>query len=138
MTHVFSLEAMAACEQRGHAFAWVRTWHDVGFDECTRCGLTRPGGAEEPAAGIMPGATVEQPLSVAPPSHEEPAAAATHYADATDAANQRRRGRPANIDRDGEIRWRRGNGESPKSLAKEFGVSLCRIYQITSNSKGEA
>ena len=43
MGHVFSLQAIATCEQQGHEFAWVQAWHDVGFDECRRCGLTRPG-----------------------------------------------------------------------------------------------
>lgn len=57
MTHVFSLDAIATCEQRGHAFAWVETWHGIGFDECSRCGVT--GATRERSAGILPGATVD-------------------------------------------------------------------------------
>lgn len=59
MTHVFSLDAIATCEQRGHAFAWVETWHGIGFDECSRCGAT--GATRERSAGILPGATVDAP-----------------------------------------------------------------------------
>jgi len=125
LTHVFSLEAMATCEQRGHAFAWVRTWHDVGFDECTRCGLTRPGGAEESAAGILPGTTVDEPQD--------------HVADVGQVVTPKRGpGAPAKTERNEKIRARVAAGESRSALAQEFGVSLCLIYQIAPISKGSA
>lgn len=117
MTHVFSLEAIATCEQRGHAFAWVETWHGIGFDECSRCGAT--GATRERSAGILPGATVDAPtydwdsvrkheagqwcaaterdlanlakpggvVFVAPPSREPATEPAPRYADATDPAS---------------------------------------------------
>ena len=56
MGHVFSLQAIATCEQQGHEFAWVQTWHDVGFDECRRCGLTS---TMSTATAIVPGSTVD-------------------------------------------------------------------------------
>lgn len=116
MTHVFSLEAIATCEQRGHAFAWVETWHGIGFDECRRCGFS--GATRERSAGILPGATVDAPtydwdsvrkheagqwcaaterdlanlakpggvVFVAPPSRQAAAAPAPRYAAATEPA----------------------------------------------------
>ena len=114
MTHVFSLEAIATCEQRGHVFAWVETWHGIGFDECSRCGAT--GATRERSAGILPGAAVDAPaydwdglrthdvgqwqvvtprdlakpgghvFSVASPSRQPAAEPAPRYADATDPA----------------------------------------------------
>lgn len=37
---VFTLEAIATCEQIGHRKVWIRSWHDVSFRECERCGAT--------------------------------------------------------------------------------------------------
>jgi hypothetical protein len=38
----FQLDAILACERDGHPdFAWVPTWGDLGYEECTRCGESR-------------------------------------------------------------------------------------------------
>lgn len=133
MKHVFSLEAMATCEQRGHSFAWVSTWHDVGFDECTRCGLTL--GTRLASPGILPGATVDAPdpvaeavqvawsrfvetapVPVAPPS-PKPAA-------------PRRPRNAALAQRDQQIRLRIAAGESHRAVAAAYGIHQTRVTQI--------
>ena len=133
MTHVFSLEAIATCEHRGHAFAWVETWHGIGFDECSRCGVT--GATRERSAGILPGATVDDPVSVAPPSRQEADAPAPRYADATAPALAPPRPVAAgrmnrNAARDDQIRARVAAGESQRSIAQAFGMHQSRVTQI--------
>ena len=139
MTHVFSLEAIATCEQRGHAFAWVETWHGIGFDECSRCGVT--GATRERSAGILPGATVDDPVSVAPPSREPAAAPAPRYADATAASPKVEKldtapRRPwagstgTRAERDAEIRRRLAEREPTEAIAAAFGMHESRVRQI--------
>lgn len=145
MGHVFSLEAIATCEQQGHEFAWVQTWHDVGFDECRRCGLTRPGDVYD-WSGCRT-APSEQPIDVAFASDlprpggfhiwAVPATAIVPGSTVDDAASvapptdkRRRRGQPAKAARNEEIRRRRRKGESLASLAAAFGVHATRICQI--------
>lgn len=148
MKHVFSLEAMATCEQRGHSFAWVSTWHDVGFDECTRCGLTL--GTRLASPGILPGATVDAPDHVA--------VAGTMVAGTSPGASTlagenllgdwcgtnrpempqlRRRhavvDRPRNAalaQRDQQIRLRIAAGESHRAVAAAYGIHQTRVTQI--------
>lgn len=130
MGHVFSLQAIATCEQQGHEFAWVQTWHGLGFDECRRCGLTLScwDSSLWAARSVLPGSTIDDAASVAPPSSWEPAAAATHYAGATD--KPRRPGQPAKAARNEEIRRRRRAGESLASIAADFDLHVTRICQI--------
>lgn len=43
MTRVFTLDAIARCESRGHhVFRFVWSWNEVGFDECEDCGAMGP------------------------------------------------------------------------------------------------
>jgi hypothetical protein len=137
VTRVFSLEAMATCEQRGHSFAWVSTWHDVGFDECSRCGLTL--GARSASPGILPGAKVDAPDHVAdagemvasPPAyHCVPATTeAPRYASATPAAPSQPRN-AAMAQRDEQIRLRIAAGESHRAVAAAYGIHQTRVTQI--------
>lgn len=154
MTHVFSLEAMATCEQRGHSFAWVATWHDVGFDECTRCGLSL--GARSASTAILPGATVDAPetsgfatstegakpdIACAPAAGEQlagkPLLGDWCGTNRPDMPQLRRRpavaGRPRNAAmalRDQQIRLRIAAGESHRAVAAAYGIHQTRVTQI--------
>lgn len=149
MTRVFSLEAMAICEQRGHSFAWVSTWHDVGFDECTRCGLTL--GTRLASPGILPGATVDAPDydwsgiktsvgTASPPFacdlprpggvvvwHEAPVPVAPP---SPKPAAPRRPRNAAMAQRDQQIRLRIAAGESHRAVAAAYGIHQTRVTQI--------
>jgi hypothetical protein len=122
VTYVFSLEAIATCEQRGHAFAWVETWHGIGFDECSRCGVT--GATRERSAGILPGATVDAPDHVAD-AGTMVAAAATVPTRRVSSGRMNR-----NAARDDQIRARVAAGESQRSIAQAFGMHQSRVTQI--------
>lgn len=126
MGHVFSLQAIATCEQQGHEFAWVQTWHDVGFDECRRCGLTT---TMPTASAIVPGSTVDAPeTSTSAPSIEgaKPDMPRVSGAQA-ELPVVAWASRPA---RDFEVRRRMAAGESVESIASHFGISQQRVYQI--------
>ncbi len=130
MTRVFSIEAMATCEQRGHSFAWVSTWHDVGFDECSRCGLTL--GARSASPGILPGATVDAPaMSSFAPSTEgaKPDMAPVSVAPPSPAAPSQPRN-AAMAQRDEQIRLRIAAGESHRAVAAAYGIHQTRVTQI--------
>lgn len=116
-----------------HAWRWVPTWANVGFDECWRCGVTGP--VREGTAPLEVGAPVDDPIAVpadvpATPRLGRPAlppVAVTPRAEHL--AVKGLRGGAAAA-RDAQIRACLIRGDRAVVVAKQFGISLARVYQI--------
>lgn len=135
---VFTAEAMATCAERGHSWHWVRTWHDVGFRECSRCGQTPPFAHRDPI--VAP--------NVATPSPQPAAPTPQHYADAPDKAAAPAQSpaapraggawsstRAQRAERDADICRRMALGESSKAVAALHKVHFSRVSQILKAAK---
>jgi hypothetical protein len=137
--HVFNSEAMAACEAKGHAFAWVDTMGGYGFDECFRCGETtrvRPKG--EPAAwnGV-------EPVPAAPPPPPEPMAEKVHRALAPRQQTSKphiyhRHNSAAAAERRDRVLELRATGLTQASIALQVGCSGQRVSQILKAAQEES
>lgn len=147
MDCVFTVEAIALCEQRGHQWAWRAGWGDCGFHECRRCGQSGPvvqAGATPPAVASPAASAAEQlPAPSRRRSAKRAPVAAPRDAGTTEPAAAELApaaviGRPrAHAERDREIAWRVGNGEPRATLAAEFGIHVSRVQQILAESKGQ-
>lgn len=128
MTHVFAVEAMAECDQRGHQWAWVPSWHDVGFWECARCGASGPAGGRaelhEPPASRASCLQVAVPAVVVPP--------VTQPVTRVTAGAQRGKSTKPQPNRDVDILAMLATGKSVAAVAARFGLTPARVYQIRS------
>ncbi len=126
MSHAFAPESMAHCAAKGHRWRRVRTWHAVGWDECSTCGQAQPA-AEVPAS--VEGDRVATSEPVAPPSPPVPDSEAPRYGDAT-APVAKKRYRRRHAERDAEIRRLAAAGTNQREIARTFGIHQSRVWQI--------
>lgn len=162
---VFTAEAMATCAARGHAWRTVRTWHAVGYQECSRCGETPPFGSGYQFATCVTDWSKHdlQSIPVRSAVVARPPRAATESrpsrdADATDSVViragaldglaelppgriERLKGRPwgANAEqrrrRNDDIARRVAAGEDRRAIAAAHGIHPSRISQILAAAK---
>lgn len=123
---VFTDAARLACEDKGHCWRRVRTWHAVGWDECSTCGQAQLA-AEVPAS--VEGERVATPEPVAPPSPPGPDSEAPRYEGAT-APGAKERYRRRHAERDAEIRRLAAAGTNQREIARTFGIHQPRVCQI--------
>jgi DNA-binding NarL/FixJ family response regulator len=144
--HVFTSEAMAACEAKGHTFSWVATLGDYGFDECARCGFTtyvRPKGTPDPieaakalraakATNVTTGVSTRTECRFTPPTTCRVAFTNEPPVAEPPAAKQQARGR-----RDAILVLLAG-GLSVADVARRVGVTPQHVYQIRARHRAEA
>lgn len=128
----FTAEAMDACARTRHQWRWVPTWGRIGFRECWRCGATGPVGPVELVGG---GATSESPPPAEPVIEPDIAPDTTPDVPAPPPASALRGRSPTETERNHELVQLRSAGESVLAIAKRFGISDARVYQILRRAK---
>lgn len=110
-----------------HRWRWVQTWHNVGFQECSACGMTRSV-TERQVIDLDDRVRYPEEMRFEPEA--EPAATASNA----------RRGRgpspsPEIARRNAAILEALAAGRRVRDLAREFSVSAATVYQLTWRSK---
>ena len=118
----FTPEAIAACEQRGHLWARQEPWEGsgIGFDECARCGATGPVG--RPAAPQDEPLVEVVELPATPPPRLRPGLQLDGESET----------------RDAEMLALRSAGVAVTEIARRFGMSPTRVYQLLGRAKRRA
>jgi hypothetical protein len=149
------------CKPGTHTWRWVSTWHGLGFDECTACGLTGPvrdgassrsrddgdtgSAAATPSAaqpqmscGIDHMAELGRLLKSTEATGSSPAP--RQRGGARQAVGQRRRGWKVlspeqKVARDTEIVRAVEGGEDRVAIAARFGLHVSRISQLMKRAR---
>lgn len=105
-----------------HSWRWVPTWTNIGFDECWRCGVTGPvrEGSPLPVAGVVSESRVAVSAEDAPID----AFVAVKWAKNGDSA-----------ERNAAVLAALAAGDRAVVIAKRFGITAARVYQIKGAAK---